>query len=460
MISRGSRARSLLSQGCAIGAMVGVLTACGADARDAAGPLSASVAAIEVSAATTTLLAGETVRVLAVARDAGGRVLPNATFTFSSSDSAMAVVDAAGTVTARGHGAVSVLASSGSATASVALHLRLTTEERRFAYALAQEPAAGSAALSLSQVHNETGGKVSAVRVSRGAYVISFERLAKVESAFRETVLVTSYGRGGERCQLSGWDNAVNARDLNVSVSCYSASGLRSDARFSVLVVGSRSLPSRMGFTVAGDATTDFAAEARHTFSSFADDVAISRSTPGSYLVRMNGSHDDAPESYFVSTFGDASELCKVSAWNHGAWASVICYAPGGTLADSRFALLMVESGRPGKRFGFAWANAPATPIGGSYTPSLDHQRTSSGAPVRINHEATGVYRVSFPGLARAAGVAETVHVSPYGGGLYGCQVESWANGAAGDALDALVRCWNQSNGAPADTYFTILVVE
>jgi hypothetical protein len=307
---------------------------------------------------------------------------------------------------------------------------------------------------------NETGGNIVVARQSAGRYVVTFERLAKVDSTFRETVLVTPNGSAGERCHLDGWENAPNGLDLAVSVSCYSFAGAPLDARFSVLVVGSRSLPSRLGFTVAGDAASAFAPQATHSFSSFSSGVAITRSTAGSYLVQLDGASDDTPQNYFVSTYGGADDLCKVSSWNRGVWASVICYAPSGALSDARFSLLMLERGRPDKRFGFAWANEPANALGSSYVPNLQYQRSSSGAPVRITHSATGVYQVSFPGIAKVGTRPETVHVSPYGGGLFTCQVQGWSNSADASALDATVRCWNRGNGTPADTYFTILVLE
>ena len=79
---------------------------------------------------------------------------------------------------------------------------------------------------------------------------------------------------------------------------------------------------------------------------------------------------------------------------------------------------------------------------------------------MRITHQATGSYLVSFPGLAKVGSRPETVHVSPYGGGLFTCQVQGWSNSGDGSSLDATVRCWNRGNGDPADTYFTILVLE
>jgi len=443
--------------------MLGGIAGCLGEGGNATAPTDANarVTAITFDAPSATLLAGDTARLVAIARDDAGALVPGATVAWTVSDESLAHVTTDGRLVAHGHGAVTVTATAGRATSTRSVTVRLTTEDRRFAYAWVHDPTTGSTYHPTSSYQlNETGGNIVVARQSVGRYLVTFERLAKVDTAFRETVLVTPNGSEGERCHLNGWGNASNGLDLDVSVSCYSFAGAALDARFSVLVVGSRSLPSRLGFTVAGDAASAFASQATHTFSSFSSGVAITRSTAGSYLVRLDGASDDTPQNFFVSTYGNADDLCKVSSWNRGVWASVICYAPSGALSDARFSLLMLERGRPGKRFGFAWANEPATALGGSYVPNLQYQRSSSGAPVRITHTATGVYQVSFPGIAKVGGRPETVHVSPYGGGLFTCQVQGWSNRADSSALDATVRCWNRGNGTPADTYFTILVLE
>ena len=309
-----------------VAAFVAATIGCGSDATEATAPANANVASIELPTLSTALLAGDTLHLAAVARDAQGRVLSGVDFSWSSSDSALVEVESAGRLTSRGHGSVVISATAGGARATTTVQTRLTAEERRFAYARVDDPSASAAYLPTSSFqHNETGGRILVAHRATGDYTVTFERMAKVDSAFRETVLVSPYGAAGERCHLNGWNNAANGRDLDVAVSCYTFSGARTDARFSVLVVGSRSLPSRMGFTASGDAATAFAAEATHSFTSFGDRIVISRSTPGSYLVQMNGTPVDTPENYFVSTVGGASDLCKVSSWNHGVWASVIC---------------------------------------------------------------------------------------------------------------------------------------
>lgn len=443
--------------------LVWALSACLGEGGNATAPVdvNARVATLQVEGPAAALLVGDTAQLSAVARDDAGTVVEGATVTWSVDDASLAELGGQGRLVGVGHGVVTVTASAGLARATRAVTVRLTTEERRFGYAWVHDPTTSTTYHPTSSYQlNETGGNIVVSRRSTGRYVVTFQRLAKVDSSFRETVLVTPTGAAGERCHLDGWQDAANARDLDVAVSCYTFGGAPLDARFAVLVVGSRSLPSRLGFTVAGDAASAFAPQASHTFSSFSNGVGITRSTAGSYLVQLDGTSDDTPQNYFVSTYGAADDLCKISSWNRGVWASVICYAPSGALSDARFSLLMLERGRPGRRFGFAWANEPATALGASYVPSPQYQRTSSGAPVRITHAATGVYRVSFPGIAKVGTRPETVHVSPYGGGLFTCQVEGWGNNADASALDATVRCWNRGNGTPADTYFTILVLE
>lgn len=459
---RGAAWRGVASRVAGTCALI-ALAGCAAEGGNALSPDDANdrVATLVIQPTSVTVYAGDTVQLAADARDGAGRAVEGASVTWSSSNEALASVAPGGRLVGTGHGVVTVTATAGIARASADLSVRLTAESRRFAYAWVHDPSTSTSyAPTSAYQHNETGGGIRIAHLSTGSYVVSFERMAKVDSTFRETVLVTPNGSAGERCNLNGWGNNANGRDLDVSVSCYTFAGANADVRFSVLVVGSHSLPSHLGFTVSGDAAAHYAPEPGNTYSSFDGNVGISRSTAGSYLVQLNGQADPTPQSYFVSTYGGASDLCKVSSWNGDVWASVICYAPSGALADARFSLLMLENGRAGKRFGFAWSNEPATTLGGSYTPSVEHQHTSSGQPVRITHSAVGTYVVSFPGLAKVGNAPETVHVSPYGGGLFTCQVQGWVNGGNGASLDATVRCWNRGDGTPADTYFTILVLE
>lgn len=443
----------------AAAALAALVAACGGDPARPVDPLpgARSVASIEVLPAQQHLLAGDTIRLTVVARDASGAVVPDATVSWSVSDSSVAVVDANGRLLGRGHGPATVAAHAGAVTSSASVSVQLTTEERRFAYALVNGTGAGGA--NVSAAENATGGVVAAQRTAPGQYTVSFERLAKVDDNFRETVAVTAVGDRGERCQTTGWGDAANRRDLDVSVTCSANDGLPTDARFSVLVVGSHSLPPRFAFTRAAATPAD-GGEAGYTFNAAGQGVDITRAQGGNYHVALHAPADGAPRHYLVSPIGGGDATCKVASWNAQGGAGVLCHAPDGALHDGRFSLLMLEYGRNGRRFGFAWAHDPAVPPGESYTPAIAHQRSSSGAPARVTHLAVGVFRVEFPGLARGAGGFETVHVAPYGGGRFSCQVDGWGNGAGSQSLEVTVRCWNRATTKPADTYFTVLVLE
>ena len=77
------------------------------------------VSAVTVKPATASLVAlGDTVRLSAEAFDANGRAVGGAEFTWESSDSAVATVDASGRVTAMASGSATITATSGSASGS------------------------------------------------------------------------------------------------------------------------------------------------------------------------------------------------------------------------------------------------------------------------------------------------------------------------------------------------------
>ena len=82
-------------------------------------------ATVTITPSTVELTApGDTVRVSAAARDARGRTVEDAAIAWSSSDPAVATVDATGLVTAAGRGAATVSATAGTATAAAAVSVR------------------------------------------------------------------------------------------------------------------------------------------------------------------------------------------------------------------------------------------------------------------------------------------------------------------------------------------------
>lgn len=80
-----------------------------------------SIARVDVSAAATNLPLGDTVRAVAVARDANGQEVHSVSLKWASSDANVASVDAAGLVSALEAGSVTVMASAGGRTGSISI---------------------------------------------------------------------------------------------------------------------------------------------------------------------------------------------------------------------------------------------------------------------------------------------------------------------------------------------------
>ena len=94
----------------------------GSVSGSAAVTVAQAVGAVAVSPAAATLVArGDTVRLTAEATDANGHAVAGAEFEWSSSDVAVATVDASGLVTAAGNGTATIAATSGSVSGSAAV---------------------------------------------------------------------------------------------------------------------------------------------------------------------------------------------------------------------------------------------------------------------------------------------------------------------------------------------------
>ncbi len=86
-----------------------------------------SPAAVEVTPASATVAAGETLNLQASARDQHGNALSSATFTWSSSNTEVATVNSSGRITARAAGSADIRAQAGSATGSAAITVPSST---------------------------------------------------------------------------------------------------------------------------------------------------------------------------------------------------------------------------------------------------------------------------------------------------------------------------------------------
>jgi hypothetical protein len=96
--------------------------------------------------------------------------------------------------------------------------------------------------------------------------------------------------------------------------------------------------------------------------------------------------------------------------------------------------------------WGYVWANDPAA---ASYTPSLQYQRSLTGAPITVERTGVGAYTVHFTKLGIYYG--GTVDVTAYGTGSETCKVGSW--GPLLSDMRVYVRCFDAAGNA-ADTRF------
>ena len=145
------------------------------------------VSAIAFAPVADTVLAGDTLRLVASATDANGHPVAGAEFSWASSDSAVAAVDSTGLVTALAPGRASVTATSGSAMAAA----RLTVEAARVAVTPEEAvlSALGDTVRLAAAVLDLNGREVPGVAVS---WTSGDSAVAVVDS----TGLVTAVGAG------------------------------------------------------------------------------------------------------------------------------------------------------------------------------------------------------------------------------------------------------------------------
>ena len=441
-----------------------VLAACGSDSSGTTQPPApAPVATITLSGLPDSAYAGENATATATLRDANGNTLTGRTITWTSSDTLAATVGTDGAVAFRGYGPFTITATSEGRTATANSRAVLARKADRFAYAIVT---ATASAASVARTTNATGGAVRATTNASGDAIVTFERLARADTAWRETVMLSRSGSLATRCHLNSWGAAANKRDLEVSVSCYATDGTKLPGQFNILVFGNGTLDGRHGFIESTDATATHTPDGARFFNSSGAGMAITRNSTGSYTVQVNNPRGSGKtENYFVTTIGPAAATCNLNGWSFGNTSSTACYTAGTVVTDARFTMQLVEAGRPGKRWAFAWANGPAAALDQEYTPSALYQASSNGQSPMItrttaNTVTDGIYRVRFPGLGALGSAAHHVQVSAYNSGANSCFPDAESTVNAGADLVVAVQCYNRYSGTPANAFFTILLIE
>jgi len=335
--------------------------------------------------------------------------------------------------------------------------------DARLAYALADQPSATSSyAPDAATSFNSSGGAISVTRTGIGSYSVSFAGLGRPAGG-RDNVQVTGYSGGPVYCKAVSWD--ASGADLVVTVRCVRRDATLADSKFTILALGARAFGAGtpLGFLLwNGDTIPTVSIDtAATTYNSAGGLVGVGYVSTGNYATVFTGlgplsGGAAGPVGFIVSGSGATARRCQMNGYDLAqSGTGIICRGAGGGLADAAFSLLWFTRGRPGLRYGYAFANNIGNMAG--YTPPSDVSKNSSGGAITAKKTATGTYQITFAGLAHAAGAKEGVQVSVFGPGGVFCTLLSWGNSGAN--LVANITCWDTFD-APADAIYDILIVE
>jgi hypothetical protein len=336
-------------------------------------------------------------------------------------------------------------------TAPALLSANAAPLSNRFAYALADQPTSPSYAPSFS--YNATGGGVRITRFGPGGgYAVTFGGLNRAPGE-TEVFIVTTFGTTNAHC-VAGF-STVSGSSATVNVFCIDPiQGTGVDSRFSVLAVGSNSLPARSAFAYANNIfAPSYTPDPNFSYTSAGGAINIVHDTmPGNYRVNF-GTGNPAGSAFLVNS-RITPEQCHIGEWLPTT-ARVRCFDSGsGAPADVDYQVLQVGAGRPGRRIGYAFADRGSA---ASYTPTAAFSHNSSGGTIKITRSMPGRYAVVFNGLQRPAGHTDDVQVTPFGQVYANCAVAGVTSLASG--LRAIVNCRDIA-GNFHDSRFEILVIE
>jgi hypothetical protein len=191
--------------------------------------------------------------------------------------------------------------------------------------------------------------------------------------------------------------------------------------------------------------------------------VQISRSQRGVYTVRFPGlaAKPDAQQTVHISAYGSDLRRCRVISIANDVADLVVqvqCHDKTGTLADSRFNILLATPAMLKGRSAFA----TSTSLDGGVIPDST-LFSSAQQNISVARTNVGQYTVKLEGLTRDAvpgSGKEVFHVTSYGEGTAWCKILYWLVESLEDKnLELLVRCYSPE-GTPADAQFSILMLE
>jgi hypothetical protein len=335
--------------------------------------------------------------------------------------------------------------------------------DARIGYALADQPAASTYSPAASTSFNSSGGAITVTRANTGIYTVTFAGLGRPPGG-RDNVQVSAVGTAPVYCKAKAWDGS--SADLVVNILCVDKTATSVDSKFTILAIGARAFGATtpLGFMLStGTETVPVNLDSAVTsYNAAGGHVELGPGSTGNYAAAWVGlgalsGGAAGPVGFMVTAADNTARRCQLSGYDlANSGIAVTCRGAGGGLQNAGISALWLTRGRPGLRYGYALALNTGNTTG--YSPTHDISASSSGGAITAKKTTTGTYQIVFAGLAHAAGAAEGVVVSSFGGGGTYCTLASWGNSGAND-LVATVNCWDTSD-ALADSLWMILIVQ
>lgn len=417
------------------------------------------VASVVINPPTVTLDIGVDMQLTATARSASGVTLTGRPFAWETSDENVASITQTGLVTAHGIGTATITASAeGKVGAST---ITVIATKVAFAYAYANQSTTSTytpAGINLA------GGMMTVTRTAVGTYTVAFGGLGVGTGGFGNAFTAIVDGNSAlflanltaptALCNLS----QLNANQpLTATVHCEDpVTGLDTDSRFRVLVVGDNALggsgaPGRQS-AFSGHTNTAQAAGVPYTpnplFSWNSNGAPMTITWQGGGLIMHN--------------FGVPIENPTQGRLATGFGAGVVCYPLDHTLPETTVrclnrsgpvnavhTLMTAFQGRPGHAAGYAHIG-PNTGVlaAGSYN--------SGGGPIGFQKVGIGKYQITFEGMSFTGQIGIATNIQG-AADWFACNHFL----AGSDPVIIEVACFNEfGNFADPDPAFSVFVVE
>jgi len=305
----------------------------------------------------------------------------------------------------------------------------------------AHQPTTDSYQPTATYAHNEHGGLTQIEREDTGRYSIAWRGSYPSNIWQNRSMLVTAYGGTTHYC------NAANSGQAgSYAVECFDSAGNFSDTNFAASLTGAQSHPNPFVFVTANQPTNpSYSATGFLANGSF--DVPVTRSSTGVYQISFPGFDATGTGGGNVQVSAlNSNDRCTVAEW-HSEEASVHCFDPVGSPADSEFSLVFTRAESDTEGIAYAWASNPTQ---ASYTPSATYSYNPTGGAITATRTGTGQYTLTWSGMADISDSGGNVNVTAYSAVDHRCKVGAWGS----DFVN--VDCFD-SAGNPVDTRYTVI---